>query len=141
VRAKKSSLPPELLARCRELRKSSSSDAEQKLWACLRNRQLFGAKFRRQAPVGGFILDFYCFEAGLAIELDGGQHAEPSQEAYDQERTRAMEREGIRVLRFWNHEVLKNMEEALEVIADALTLPSPEGRGGKRGSKEDRWSA
>ena len=71
-------LPPALLARARELRQSGT-DAERLVWQLVRNRQLDGWKFRRQHPIGRYILDFYCYEARLGIELDGGQHAEPDQ--------------------------------------------------------------
>ena len=124
MRAKKSPLPPELLARCRELR-GDCSDAEKKLWACLRDRQLFGTKFRRQHPVEKYILDFYCEEAGLAIELDGGQHAEEAQKVYDERRTKVIEMEGVRVIRFWNNDVLTKTEAVLEAIAVALGALTP----------------
>ncbi|MBI3361526.1 MAG: DUF559 domain-containing protein [Chloroflexi bacterium] len=119
VRAKPP-LPPELLARCRELRREAT-DAEKLLWQLLRNRQLNGAKFRRQHPFHGYILDFYCHEAKLAIELDGGGHAEPERRKHDAERTRALQAEGIRVIRFWNDEVLRNTEAVLQVVWETLT--------------------
>jgi predicted helicase/very-short-patch-repair endonuclease len=112
-------LPPELLERIRGLRRNAT-DAEHVLWQLLRNRQLMGYKFRRQHPLAGYILDFYCHEAGLAVELDGGQHAEPGQAAYDAQRTRVLEAEGVRVLRFWNNDVLRNTEAVLQAIWDAL---------------------
>jgi len=126
-------LPPALLTRARELRRDAT-DAEQLMWKLLRNRQLDGWKFRRQHPVGKYILDFYCHEARLGIELDGGQHAEPDQAQYDVERAQALEAEGIRVLRFWNNEVLKNTTAVLQEIWNALheslsPNPSPSGRG------------
>jgi very-short-patch-repair endonuclease len=127
-------LPPELLARVRQLRQDST-DAESLLWRLLRDRQLDGWKFRRQHPIGKYILDFYCHQARLAIELDGGQHAEPEQACHDAERTRALETEGIRVLRFWNHAVLKHTNAVLQEIRDALNespapgqFPLPPGR-------------
>ncbi len=112
-------LPPEFLARARQLRRNAT-DAESLLWQLLRNRQLDGWKFRRQHPVGPYILDFYCHEAGLAVELDGSQHAEPAQAGYDAERTQALETGGIRVLRFWNNEVLKNTNAVLQEIWNVL---------------------
>ena len=126
-------LPPVLLARIRELRQNATH-AEKLLWQLLRNRQLDGWKFLRQHPIGKYVLDFYCHEAKLAIELDGSQHAEPDQAQHDAERTRALEAEGIRVLRFWNNEVLKNTDTALQAIWNALNDslspdPSPSGRG------------
>jgi very-short-patch-repair endonuclease len=144
---RKPPLPPELLRRCRELRRTAT-DAENLLWQLLRNRQLAGAKFRRQHPLRGYILDFYCHDARLTVELDGSGHAEPTQAAYDAERTRILQAEGVRVLRFWNNEVLQRTTDVLEAIWDALTpalfqrerepeaatssdqpLPSPGGRG------------
>lgn len=105
------------------------TDAEQLLWRLLRNRGVHSAKFRRQHPIGRYVVDFYCHEAKLAIELDGGQHAELAQEAYDRERTAFLESQGIQVLRFWNREVLQQTEEVLRVIWEALDarLPAEEG--------------
>ena len=113
-------LSPEFLARIRELRQEAT-DAESLMWKLLRNRQLGGVKFRRQHPVGKYILDFYCFEFRLAVELDGGGHAEPSQARDDAERTQALEAQDIRVLRFWNSEVLGNPEGVLESIWGAVS--------------------
>jgi len=84
-----------------------------------------GVKFRRQHPVEGYIVDFYCLEARLVVELDGGGHVEESQARYDAERTLALERAGIRVLRFWNPDVLQNVGGVLEMILAALKPPSP----------------
>ncbi len=101
-----------------------ASDAEIRLWAKLRNRQLAGAKFRRQQHVGRYIADFVCAEARLIVEADGGQHA--SQLAYDEARTAFLQREGYRVLRFWNNHVLKNTDAVLEDFYQALCdSPSP----------------
>jgi very-short-patch-repair endonuclease len=108
--------------RARQLR-HNQTEAEQRLWTRLRARQLCGAKFRRQHPIGPFIADFCCVEYGLVVELDGGQHAE--QVEGDQRRSAFLERSGYRVLRFWDNEVLKNMEAVLERIAEALDYPHP----------------
>jgi adenine-specific DNA methylase len=113
-------IPDNLLQACRDLRKNST-DAEKLLWQFLRDRRLNGVKFRRQHPVGRFILDFYSHEFKLAIELDGGGHNEQQQKHYDEQRTKALEGEGIRVLRFWNHEVLQKTENVLEVIWEAVS--------------------
>ena len=125
-------LPKKILERCRELRQNAT-DAEMLLWQILKNRGLHDAKFRRQHPVAGFILDFYCSEAKLAIELDGSGHLENNQAQHDQARTKALEDKGIRVLRFWNSDVLNNTQAVLEEIwitLEALTpSPSPEGGG------------
>jgi len=116
-------LPTELLAHARELR-TQQTDAEQLLWGILRAKRFLGFKFRRQHPIEPYILDFYCDELKLAIELDGGQHAE--QQTYDERRTRALEARGVRVLRFWNNDVLAQTEAVLEDIYQAtLTAQSP----------------
>ena len=112
-------LPAALLERARALRREAT-DAERLLWSLLRNRQFLGLKFRRQHPLGGYILDFYCHEARLGVELDGGQHAEPEQAAYDAQRTRDLEGFGVRVVRFWNHEVLKEPEAVLGAIMEVV---------------------
>ena len=82
----------------------------------MRDHRFCGYKFRRQFPVGGYILDFYCHPAKLAIELDGGGHNDEEQRRYDRERTRILEGTGIRGVRFWNNDVLNELENVLEVI-------------------------
>jgi very-short-patch-repair endonuclease len=101
------------------------TEAEQQLWRMLRSRQTEGYGFRRQVPIGGFIADFVCHAVRLIVEIDGGQH-DPSSAA-EASRTRFLEAEGYRVLRFWNNEVLDNPEGVGAAIADALhqTSPSP----------------
>jgi len=101
----------------RNLRKNST-EAERKLWSHLRNRQLLNHKFRRQHPIGKYVVDFVCIEKQLIIELDGGQHMERKSE--DEERTKFLETQGYRVLRFWNDQVLKETVSVLEVILKAL---------------------
>jgi very-short-patch-repair endonuclease len=98
-------LPPHILHNARALR-AGLTDAEQLLWYFLRNRSFCGYKFRRQHPIGRYILDFYCHDERLAVELDGGGHALDEQYLYDAERTKELEGAGIRVLRFWNNQVL-----------------------------------
>lgn len=121
-------LPPRLLEISRGLRREQTA-AEEKLWRLLRGRQLGGYKFRRQHAIanpetvgayGNYILDFYCHEKLLAIELDGGGHTETEQAAYDANRTRALETLGIAELRFWNSEISENLEYALEAIWNKL---------------------
>ena len=112
-------LDPQLLALARKLRQEQT-DAEQLLWHLLRNRQFGGVKFRRQYPVAPYVLDFYCHEARLAIEVDGGQHNEPDRERRDAERVAHLGAQGITVIRFWNHEVLQETEAVLEQLHDAL---------------------
>jgi methionyl-tRNA synthetase len=145
-------LKPELISLARELRKNAT-DAESLLWNLLRNNQISGAKFRRQHPmdIAGdrFILDFYCDDAALAIELDRGQHADAPQLARDIHRDRTLAAEGIRVLRFWNNELLENTEGVLALVVRALesrgagkktNAPSPRpspadaGEGGSAGA-------
>ena len=111
----KGKLPEEIRRRIRRLR-SSSTDAEGRLWYFLRANRFGGAKFRRQHPVGRYVLDFYCHATRLAIEVDGGQHAEPSQARHDRDRERRLSAEGVRILRFWDHEVLGEIEPVLEAI-------------------------
>ena len=111
----------------RALRKRMT-DAERKLWRHLRNRELGGWKFRRQYPVGPFIVDFICVEKNVVIEVDGGQHAE--NEALDLQRSAYLNKMGYRVVRFWNNEVLQETEAVLEAIFailanDKQNSPSP----------------
>ena len=102
-------------SRARRLRRDET-DAERAIWRLLRNRQFSNAKFRRQHPIGPCFVDFYCHERRLVIEIDGGQHS-PER---DQKRTAYLEGRGLTVLRFWNNDVLKNVEGVWEVISSAL---------------------
>jgi len=114
----------------RKLR-TQMTDAEQHLWRRLRARQLHGHKFRRQHAVGPYITDFACLEAGLVIELDGGQHAE--QQAKDDRRSSYLQQQGFHVLRFWNHDVLQQTDACLEVILQALgPRPEPHPQAGRK---------
>jgi type I restriction enzyme R subunit len=127
----KEPLPDYLIDNARELRKNQT-DAEALLWQLLKNRQIENAKFRRQHPIDPYILDFYCHEKKLAIELDGGQHNTKEGKEKDQERTNFLKSKGIRVLRFWNNDVLQKTESVLEEIYNALLPhpnPLPEGEG------------
>lgn len=103
--------------RVRELRKNMT-DAEQTLWKRLRLRQLEGYKFRRQQPIGNYIVDFVCLEKRIIIEVDGSQHAQ--QLSYDSNRSVWLEKEGYTILRFWNNEVLNETDGVLEVIIKSL---------------------
>ncbi|MFN3432187.1 MAG: endonuclease domain-containing protein [Candidatus Sericytochromatia bacterium] len=89
---------------------------ERRLWAALRGRSL-GVKFRRQAPISCYIVDFACLERRLIIEVDGGQHAESE---HDQRRDSVLRSQGYTVLRFWNHEVMRNLPGVVEVIIGRL---------------------
>ena len=104
-------------SRARKLR-SNATTAERVLWYHLRCRRLAGFKFRRQHVIGGYIVDFVCLSRRLIVELDGGQHAERA--AYDRRRTRYLVSRGYRVLRFWNNEMLRDVEGVLEVILGVL---------------------
>lgn len=108
------------LATARRLRRTMT-DAELKLWMRLRDRQLDGAKFRRQHPLGPYVLDFFCESERLVIEVDGGQHADCA--AKDEKRSAWLIAKGCRVLRFWNHDVLNNIDGVLETIQRALKSP------------------
>ncbi len=115
----------ESIPKARYLRKQST-EAEKTLWRQLRNRQLAGYKFRRQAPIGKYIVDFLCYEQILVIEIDGGQHQ--SRVEADSERTNWLETQGFRVIRFWNNQVLAEAEAVLEEILRELQKedsPSP----------------
>ncbi len=103
----------------RDLRQKFT-DAEKALWMKLRNRQVEAVKFRRQQPIGSYIVDFVSFERKLIIEIDGGQHNEEMTKERDEERTMRLEERGYRVMRFWNNEVLTNAEGVLERIREAL---------------------
>jgi very-short-patch-repair endonuclease len=102
--------------------------AEERLWDALHGRRLNGLKFRRQHPVDQFILDFYCVEQRLAVEVDGGIHATLDQSAHDEERTAWLNAQGIRVLRVTNNEVENDLAGVLGRIVQASSPrpPSPE---------------
>jgi very-short-patch-repair endonuclease len=102
-----------------ELRQADT-DAEKKLWELLRNRQLRGKKFRRQHAFANYILDFYCHECKLAIELDGKHHLEPAVKEHDAARTIFLEEYQVTVLRFWNAEVMSDPESVLKRIGEYL---------------------
>ena len=107
---------PKTRTRAIELRKEPTP-AESKLWSRIRNDQL-GVTFRRQHAIGNYIPDFVCIEKKLIIELDGSQHLE--QEEYDQERTKYLESQGYKVIRFWNNEAMNNIEGVILAIIYAM---------------------
>ncbi|MBN1416661.1 MAG: endonuclease domain-containing protein [Bacteroidales bacterium] len=118
-------LPAKLLEHARNLRKDLT-DAEELLWQLIRNRQLSNWKFRRQHPLAeGFILDFYCAETRVAVELDGQYHKDKMQREVDEDRTSELGRYGIKVIRFWNTEVLNNTESVLRRIVEFSSPPAP----------------
>jgi very-short-patch-repair endonuclease len=118
------------IAAIAKILRKRSTEAEKMLWNFLRAKQLHGHKFRRQEPVGRFIVDFVCYEKNLVIEVDGGQHA--AQKQGDEERNNWLASQGFNVLRFWDNEVLGNIEGVMEVISKTLSpspSPSHQGRG------------
>jgi very-short-patch-repair endonuclease len=116
-----------LKERARSLRKNQT-DAEHRLWKLLRAKRFDGWKFRRQYPIGGYIVDFACPSARLIVEADGGQHAES---AYDARRDVWLGAQGWRVIRFWNTDILTNEESVLTAVLAALSgpLPNPSPKG------------
>ncbi len=106
----------------RRLRKYST-DTEQRLWGHLRDKQIEGFKFRRQQPVGPYVVDFVNLEKKVVVELDGGQHAIS---ARDKIRDEWLLAEGYKVVRFWDNQVFSNLEGVLEAIRDALLTPHPD---------------
>ena len=115
-------LPDDVLHFARGLRESQT-DAERRLWWLLRDLRLAGRKFRRQHQIPPYVVDFYCAEARLVIELDGSQHGDATER--DDRRTRFLESRGLRVRRYWNNAVLTETEAVLQDIWNALHEPSP----------------
>jgi very-short-patch-repair endonuclease len=111
---------PETFIKARSLRKEMTG-AEGIMWGAIRNRKLNGYKFRRQHPVGQFIVDFFCPEKELVIEIDGGIHNEEEVKERDENRTAELERLGLKVMRFKNEEVLNDLNEVLRRIAERLS--------------------
>jgi len=109
-----------LTSRSRALRQNST-DGERKLWSVLRSRQLSGFKFRKQVEIDGYVVDFLCPERRLIIEVDGGQHT-PERDA---RRTAYLEGQGFRLVRFWNNDVLQNLDGVWTMIEEALESTPP----------------
>ncbi len=103
--------------------RQAPTDAERKLWSLLRRKQLDGVRFRRQQPIGPYVVDFYCSSCRLVIEVDGGQH--DTNRAADEKRTAWLAMRGYRVLRFWNNEVLTNLDGVFEVLRETLRAATP----------------
>jgi very-short-patch-repair endonuclease len=114
---------PALKQRRRELRRNQT-ETEKTLWAYLRNRRFYGMKFFRQYSVGPYILDFYCPTMKLAVELDGGQHNQSENEEYDAARSEYLKAQGIEVTRFWDHEVLLDIQSVLAGLVLKITPPN-----------------
>ena len=122
-------------ALAKKLRKNLT-DAERRLWQQLKRRKIAAVKFRRQQPLGPFVVDFVCFERRVIVEVDGGQHAE--RVANDEQRTRWLEAQGYRVLRFWNNDVIANTAAVAQAILDAVDNKSdPPPRSSPARGEED----
>ena len=115
-------LPSRTLATARRLRESST-DAERRLWQCLRGGQLDGLKFRRQHPIPPYVVDFYCDALKLVVELDGSQHTEQA----DRARTTVLESRGLTILRFWDNEVLTQIDAVVEAIFNSALVNDVDG--------------
>jgi len=111
----------EMLKKFQKALRTNQTDAERHLWYHLRSRRFQRWKFRRQHILQGYIVDFVCLERKLVIELDGGQHTD--RKTYDNQRTRTLEKDGFKIIRFWNNDVLSNLEGVLETI---LKTPHPQ---------------
>jgi very-short-patch-repair endonuclease len=131
------------LERARRLRRDMT-DAERKLWHALKAHRFGGVGFRRQVPLGPYVVDFASHSARLIVEVDGGQHAEARAAAFDRTRTEWLIQRGYRVLRFWNNDVLSNLEGVLTEIGGALppSPPSPaRGEGVTSPARAERGNA
>jgi len=106
-------LDPQLLEFAKTMR-TNATDAENLIWQLLRAKRFMNLKFRRQHVIAPYIVDFYCHELALVIELDGSQHNTEDGRAYDIERTKFLEALGLKVVRYWNHEVLNQTDSVLE---------------------------
>jgi len=106
--------------------RSELTPAENLLWNYLKQKQFYGYKFRRQAIIGNYIVDFVCFTEKLIIELDGGHHDEEQERIKDLQRTQWLEGEGFRIVRFWNNEVFNNFAGVGKKIYESLKAPSPQ---------------
>ncbi|MBA1155563.1 DUF559 domain-containing protein [Vibrio parahaemolyticus] len=125
--------------RAKQLR-SNATEPEQRLWRALKAIPVHGSHFRRQVPIGPYVVDFACLKARLVLELDGGHHSQDDVAAKDAARTQWLEKEGYRVVRFWNVELFENLNGVLDTIYAALygslqseslalpTPPRPDGR-------------
>ena len=119
MRGRRDKIKRKNIDKCRKLRRDQT-EAEKKLWSILRNRQLAGVKFRRQFPIGDYILDFYAPEYNLCIEADGGQHHESKGKQRDEIRERELSKSGVKILRFNDHDVLNNTEGVYDSILKTL---------------------
>jgi very-short-patch-repair endonuclease len=115
---------PTLKQRRRSLRRNQT-DSERALWAKVRNKQFFGIKFFRQYSIGPYIIDFYCPTVKLAVELDGGHHSQSDNREYDAARSEYLKTQGIDVMRFWDNEVLLDIQSVLSKLALKITPLHP----------------
>lgn len=104
----------------RQKLRNNSTDSERKLWQALRKNQILGYKFTRQYGVGKYVLDFYCPAARVAIELDGSQHMEAENQAYDRDRADFINSQKIKVIRFWDNDVFNNLPGIIDIIIKEL---------------------
>jgi len=111
---------PAMKERRRELRRSQT-ESEKLFWSRVRNRQFFGLRFFRQYSIGPYVLDFYCPVLKFAVELDGGQHGLEENREYDEVRSAYLNNQGIEVIRFWNNEVLGEIQSVLDKLAERVT--------------------
>ena len=123
--------------RAKELR-IQQTEAEKLLWSRLRSKRLDGIKFRRQQPLGKYIVDFVSLENRLVIEIDGGQHNQERQMENDMHRTNWLEKDGFRVIRFWNNNVLLNIDGVLITIKQALIGKSPSPNLSRQGRGKEK---
>jgi very-short-patch-repair endonuclease len=105
--------------------RANTTTAEDILWRHLRRLEVRGSHFRRQVPIGPYVADFACLKERLIIEVDGSQHGEDANSRRDEDRTRWLNLEGYRVLRFWNHDVMSKTEAVMEAIHDATAVTPP----------------
>jgi len=112
-------IPPSATSRARAMRRAPT-DAERALWGVLRSRRMQTVKFRRQAPVGPYVVDFLCVQHRLVVECDGSQHADNKRDAA---RDAWLERQGFKIIRFWNASVLSERASVLDSVAAACGLP------------------
>jgi very-short-patch-repair endonuclease len=119
---------PKIFQNAQRNRKQGTA-AEKVLWEAIRSKKLDGYKFRYQHPVGLYIADFYCHDAKLIIELDGGYHNEPTQKLYDEYRTDFLNQSGITVIRFPNEQVLNHLQDVLNEIRVMLVKLSSQAPG------------
>jgi very-short-patch-repair endonuclease len=123
--------------RLRQKLRNAVTEPEQRFWYYLRHRRFRGLKFKRQYGIGSYVVDFFCYELLLAVELDGGQHTETDTIEYDQRRTCFLNSQGIKVVRYFNGDVMSNIDSVLEdltKVTDGLTTPRQRRPSSRRGS-------